>query len=149
MLLDGLVQALHVYFADTFRASHHVGGIHGLVGTDHHEFLYAVFHRQVGHNLRAFHIVLYALAGIVFHHWHMLVGSGMEHVVGMVFPENGFHVALVADGGHYGFGLDVRILAGHHQAAVVLWGFGLVDEHQLPGVKLGNLPDYFAADTAG
>ena len=144
--LDGLVETLHIDFADAFRTAHHVRRIHGLVGADHHELLHAVFHGQVGHDLRAFHVVLNALAGIVLHHRHMLVGGGVEHVVGTVFSEDGFHVALVADGGHDGIGLDFRELAGHHQATVVLRCLCLVYQYQLVRSELGNLLHDLAAD---
>lgn len=38
-------QRLYVYFRDTFRCSHYVGGIDCFVGGNHHEFFNTVFYR--------------------------------------------------------------------------------------------------------
>ena len=81
--VDNLVERLHVNLADALRASHDVGRIDGLVGRHHDKLLHSVFGTEVGNDFRAPHIVLHALAGVVLHHRHVLVGSGMEYVVGL------------------------------------------------------------------
>ena len=146
--LDSLVQALHVDFADTLGAAHDVGGIHRFVGGNHHELLHLVFHTEVGDDLRAPHVVLHAFAGVVLHHGHVLVGCGVEDVVGAERAEDFLHAVLLADGGDHGMCLNVGVLLGHHQADVVLRCFGLVDEYHFCGMIDGDLAYHLRTDGA-
>ena len=79
---NSLVQGLAIDFADALGASHDVGGVDGLVGRDQDELLGFVLHCKVGDNARSKYIILYCYAGIVLHHGNVLVGCGMEDVVG-------------------------------------------------------------------
>ena len=76
----------------------------------------------------------------------MLVGSGVEHIVGAEGREDVLHTVLLADAGHHGLGLDVGILVLHHQAYVVLGRLSLVDEHHLGGLIVGYLSHHLWAD---
>ena len=113
------VQCLTVYLTDTFRATHHIRGIHRLVRTDHHEFLRSVFHRQVSNHTRAIDIVLYRLLRIVLHHRHMFIGSGMEHIFRLVFGKDILHASLFTDTRHDGFRFQGWEILLHHQSDVV------------------------------
>ena len=145
----GLVEALDIDFADTFAAAHHIGGIHGLVGGNHHEFPDSVLHRHVGHHLCRIHIVQHCLGGVVLHHGHVLVGRGMENVVGFEATEVEVHAGTVADRGDNGLHLDIRVILGHLQTHVVLRGFSLVDEHHGLRSEGRDLTHYLAAYRTG
>ena len=90
-ILDSLIETLHVDFADTLRATHYIGGVHRLIGRNHHELLHPIFHGQVGNDSCTVDIVLHGLARIILHHRHMLVGSGMEHIVRTEHLEHSLH----------------------------------------------------------
>ena len=145
----GLVQALAVYLAYTLGAAHYVGGVHGLVGGYHHELLSAVLDGKVGDDAGAGYVVAHCFDGVVFHHGHVLVGSGVEHVVGPVRGEELFHVFTVCDCGNHGEARYVGELAAHEQLHVVHGRLGLVYEYHLGGVIDGCLLDHFAAYAAG
>lgn len=105
--------------------------------------------RQVGDDARAVDVVADALAGIVLHHRDVLVGCGVEHVVGAARGKEFVHALLHADVGDDGLRIDAGPLPRHHQADVVQGRLGLVDEGEPGWGELCHLPDYFAADTAG
>ena len=149
LVLDGLVETLHVDLTDTLRTTHHVGRIHGLVGRDHHELLHPVFHGVVSDDLRTPDIVQHSLRGVVLHHRHMLVGSSMEHVVRPERTEDLLHTALTADTRHHHLRLNVREVPRHHQTDIVLGRLGLVDEHHLGRFEGGHLAHHLRTDTTG
>ena len=144
----GLVEALDVDLADTLTAAHHVRGVHSLVGGDHDELLHPVLHGHVGHDLGRVDVVEYCLGRIVLHHGHVLVGGGVEDVVGFEAAEVEIHAGAVADRCDDGLDLDVRIVARHLDADVVLGGFGLVDEHHGCRAEGCDLTHDLAADGA-
>ena len=78
----------------------------------------------------------------------MLVSGGMEDVVGTEVGEDALHALFLTDAGDNGLHLDIGELLTHHQADIVLRGFGLVDEHHLGGSKLSNLADHLTTDAA-
>ena len=145
--LDGLVETLHIDLTDTFRAAHHVRGVHGFIGRDHHKLPHTVLHGQVGYHARTIYIIIDTLLGVVLQHGHMLVGCRMEQVVGPVLTEQRLHVLLVTDAGHQHLGLDLRPLV-HHQLDVVLWRLCLVYEHQQRGLELAYLLYDLPSDAA-
>lgn len=146
--LNGFVETLHVHLADALGTAHHIGGVHGFVGGYHDKLLGAVLHCHIGNDTGAHYIVVNALAGVVFQHGHMLIGGGMEHVVGTVLREYHIHTSFLAYRHDNGLCRDVGVLLCHHEADVVLGCFGLVDEYQLCGLELGYLTYYLAADAA-
>ena len=148
-LLDLAGERLHIDLADTLRAAHHVGGVHGLVGGDHHEALDLVFDGQVGQDFRAHDIVLDGLGDIVLHHRHVLVGRRMEDVLGAVSLEDVLHPGLVGDVGDDGGGVDFGPFLLDLEADVVQRGFGRIDQNQLVGVEQRHLTHDFTADGAG
>ena len=141
--LDGLVQGLAVDFADALGASHDVGGVDGLVGGDHYELLGAVLDGKVGYHARTIYIILYCYAGVVLHHGDVLVGGGMEDVVGAELGEDLLHVVLVGNAADDGVTGYIGELACHHQADVVHGGLCLVDEYHGRGSVEGNLTYHF------
>ena len=143
------VEALHVDLADTFRAAHHVGRVHCFVGRDHHKLLGTELHAHVGDDLGAIDVVHDCLARVVFHHGHVFVCGGMEHIVRAEGSEHALHACTAADAGHHHFTGNVREFVGHHQADVVLRCLGLVDEHHLGWVEGSHLSDDLGADGAG
>ena len=143
------VERLAVNFAQTFRTSHHVGGVYSLVGGYHDEALDAVFHAEVGYNLGALHVIVDGLAGVVFHHRHMLVGCGVENIVGMAGAEDVFHALFLHNAHHDNAALDVRKALTHHQTNVVLRRLGGVDENHFARFKHGYLAHHLGAYAAG
>ena len=143
------VEALRVNLAQAFRASHDVGRVHRLVGGNHHKLPHAVFHAEVCHYLRAVNIVVDGLGWRVLHHGHVLIGRGVEHVVGAVGLENLVHQLLLRDACHYGLAVDAWEMLAHHQPDVVLRSLGGVDEHHVGGVERRHLPHYLRADASG
>ena len=113
--LDGAVEGLDVDLADALRAAHDIGGIDSLVRRHHHELTDAVLHREVGNDLCAVNIIQDSFRGIVLHHRHMLIGSGMEHVFRPELVEDGIHARFAADSGNHNVRIDMGILLGHHQ----------------------------------
>ena len=145
----GLIEALHVDFADPFGAAHDVRGVDGLVRGDHYELPYAVFHGQVGHDPGAEDVVPYALSGVVLHHRNMFVGGGVEDIFGPEIAEYPFHMLPVRDRTDDDLRPDARVLFRQQEPQVVLRGFGLVDQYEFCRGELTDLADDFAADAAG
>lgn len=148
-LLDLAGERLHIDLADTLRAAHHVGRVHGLVGGDHHEALDLVFDGQVSQDLRAHDVVLDGLGDIVLHHRHVLVGRRVEDVLGAVSLEDVLHPGLVGDVGDDGEGVDLGPFLLDLEADIVQRGFGRIDQDQLVGVEQRHLTHDFTADGAG
>ena len=149
LLLQLLVQALHIDLADALGAAHHVRGVHGLVRRYHDELFHTVFHAQVGNDLRAVDVVQDRLAGVVFHHGHMLVCGGVEDVFRPEGLEDIFHPRPAADAGHDRLGGNVREIPFHHHPDVMLRRLRLVDEHHLRRPERSHLADDLRADGTG
>ena len=98
---------------------------------------------------RTIYIILYCYAGVVLHHGHVLVGGGMEDVVGTELGEDLLHVVLVGNAADDGVALDGGELACHHEADVVHGCLCLVDEDEGGGVVDGNLAHHLGTDGAG
>jgi hypothetical protein len=64
---------------------------------DHHKRRHLVTIGRVHQPLRAEHVVLDGLAGVPFHHRHVLVRRCVKDDVGAVLLEHGFESFLVAD----------------------------------------------------
>ena len=77
----------------------------------------------------------------------MLIGSGMEHIVGFERREDLLHSLLLADRGHHGLCLDVGELLMHHQADIMLRCLGLVYQHHLGRTERGHLTYHLRTDT--
>ncbi len=148
-LCDGFVERLAVDLADTLGATHDIGGVDGFVGGDHDELAGAVLDGEVGDDMGAEDIVLDCHGGIVLHHGDVLIGCGMEDIVGTVVGEELVHAGLIADGGDDGVGLDIGEAVCHEEAYIVHGCFGLVDEDHLAGMEMGYLADHLAAYAAG
>ena len=147
--LDGLVQGLAVDFADTLGASHDVGGVYGLVGGDHDKLLSFILHCKVGYHSRTIYIILYCYARVVLHHGHVLVGSGMEDVVGTELREDLLHVALVGNAADDGVTGYIGELVCHHQSDFVHGCLCLVDEYHGRGTVEGNLTHHLGTYGTG
>ena len=145
---NGLVERLAVDLADALAAPHDIGGVDGLVGGDHHELAGAVLDGEVGNHARTIYIVLHGNAGVVFHHGDVLIGSGMEDVVGVVGSEDALHVPGIGDAADDGLALDIGEATGHHETYVVHGGLGLVDENHRGGTEEGYLTYHLGTDGA-
>ena len=148
-VLDRMVQALYVDFADALRTAHDIRRVHGLVGRHHHKLLHAVLHAQVCNHLRTIDVVLHSLRGVVLHHRHMLVGSSMEHIVGLELPEDSLHAVSLANARHHRLSLYLWIIVGHHQPDIVFRRLSLVNQYHCLRFILSNLSHQFTADAAG
>ncbi len=149
LLLQGSVEGLAVDLADALGTTHDVGGVDGLVGRDHDELAGAVTNGKVGNDTRAVDVVLDRHGGVVLHHRHVLVGSGVEDVLGTMLAEDLLHVGRIADGAYDGPARDIGMMAGHIEADVVHRRLGLVDEDKFGRSELSDLANHLAADTAG
>ena len=148
-LCDGFVEGLAVNLADALGAAHDVGGVDGLVGGNHDELLGAILDGEVSDDMGAEDIVLHCHGGVVLHHGDVLIGCGMEDIVGPVVSEELLHAGGVGDRGNDEYGVDGGELASHHQPDIVHGCLGLVDEDHLAGVEEGDLMDHLAAYAAG
>ena len=79
----------------------------------------------------------------------MLIGSRMEHVVGLVSLEERIHTRLSADTRHNGQRLHVGELLRHHQTHVVHRSLSLVDKDHMGGLIGSHLSHDLRTDTAG
>ena len=77
--LSLLLQRLDNDFRHALGGTHHIGGVHGLVGGDHHKALRTVFHGALGYIVGAEYIVLHGLLRAVLHQRHVLVSGSMDH----------------------------------------------------------------------
>ena len=148
-ILLRLIQTLHINFADTLGAPHHIGGIHRLVRRHHHKLLCPILHSQVCNDTRTLHIITHTLSRIILHHRHMLIRRRMKHIIGTIYTENLLHAFLHANITHDGFRLDVGPFARHHQTYIMQRRLRLIYQNKLLRSKFGNLAHYLASDAAG
>ena len=120
-----------------------------LVCRHHHKLRSPVFHSQVGKNLRTRHICLYRLRHIVLHHRHMLVRSGMEHILRSVFLKYLFHTGLVGNISHDGMSFQIPPVVHQLQSHVMKQSLGLVHQNQHIRIERSHLPHYLATYRAG
>ena len=146
-ILNSLVETLHVNLANTLRASHNIGWVDSLIGRNHHKLLNAILNAKVGNDLCTVYIVLNTLAWIVLHHRHVLVGSGMEHIIGTECREYLLHTVELANACYNSLGWYVGELAHHHQADIVLRSLGLVDKHHIRRLIHSNLTYHLGTNT--
>ena len=71
-------QPLDVKLGHAFGGAHDRRRVHGIVGTDHHEAFASGGVGRVGDRAGSEKIVSHRLVGMLLHHWHMLVGRGVE-----------------------------------------------------------------------
>ena len=144
-----LGQILHNHFAAALARPHHVGRVHRLVGTDHHELLDPVEQREERHVEGSRYVVLNGLHGAVFHEGHMLVRRRVEHHVGLVPLENLVHAVVVAHASDKHRQVQ-RVAILHEEFLLDFVGVVLVNiyNHDLLGAVLCNLAHEFAADAA-
>ena len=148
-IFDGEAEALDVDLGQAFGAAHNVGGVHGLVGGDHHHFLDAVFHAFVGHVLRAIDVHEDGFARVFFHQGHVFVGGGVEDDLRVPRAEREVEplgVPHVADDGHE---VEAFVFVFQLEAKVVHRRLGIVVEHELLDTEAGKLAHQFRADGAG
>ena len=69
---------LHVLFGQPFTCSHHAGGIHGLVGGNHHERASAVFVGQIDEIARGQDDVFHRFAAMRLHERDVLVSRRVK-----------------------------------------------------------------------
>ena len=91
---------LGVYLGHTLGGTHHVGGIHRLVGGDHHKFLNPVTDGGVGHVFGAENVHTNSLVGILLHKRHVLVGGSVIDYVWRIFVKHLPYPQLVANIGY-------------------------------------------------
>ena len=99
----GGVQGLDVQLGAALGRAHDAGGVDRFVGADHDERRHARRPGGVGDDPRAEDVVLDRLAGIAFHHRHVLVGGAVEHDVRLMLfkhPRDAPDVADVGDDRH-------------------------------------------------
>ena len=146
-VLGVAVFGLDHVFGHPFGGAHHVGGVHGFVGRDHHKGLAAVFPRQTRHHSRSQAVGLDGFHGMVFHQGHVLVRGGVEHHLGVVGAKEGGHAGFV---GHAADdGQEVPGAVVYFQVQLVEGGFGLVQRNQAQGVLAQDLAHQLGPDGAG
>ena len=143
------VQALHVHFGHALGGTHHVGGVHCLVGGNHHELLHPMLAGNLGHVDGALHVGDDGLAGVLLHERNVLVGSGMEDDGGLVLGYDIGAAGAVADIGHHGGEGHLRVFLLNLQADEVHGSLGAIKQYHSGGGELAALAHYLAADAAG
>ena len=138
----------HLQLAHPLGSPHDVGGVHGLVRADHDELAAAGVFRNVQQIPGAEHIVFHCFTAVGLHQGHMLVGRGVDDHIGLVFPEDPLQLPPVRNGDD----LHTEIQKGKFDLQLLLdivsAVFVDVQDHQLPGADLGDLPGQLAADGA-
>ena len=143
------VQALHVHLGRALGGAHDVGGVHGFVGRNHHEFLHAAFAGDFGHVDGALHVGDDGFAGVLFHERHVLVGRGVEDDGRAVRGDDAVAALAVAHIGHDGDDGHLRVFFLNLQADEVHGRLGAIEQDNLGGGELAALAHYLAADAAG
>ena len=146
-LAERHAQALYIDFRQTLAATHDVGGVHGLVGRNHHKAFYFVLHRHIRHVATTEYIHTDGLARIFFHQGHMLVGGCMEYHLRTIGTEYVFQTGTATHVANDGQEAQVRELLFQFQAKVVHRGLAHVVAHQPFDVEFGQLAADFATDT--
>ena len=72
----------------------------------------------------------------------MLVGSCMEHIVGLESGKEALHASVLRDACDDDICRNIREVSLHHQADVMLRSLGIVNEHHLTWPEGSNLPDH-------
>ena len=145
----GILPALENHLTEPLGSAHEVGGIHRLVGGNHHELLCAVLLCSPHHMVGAENVVLHRFGGAFLHEGHVLMGRRMEHHLGTVIVKELVNPLLFPDGGN--LHPEVQGVAVFPQQLLLdVIGIVLVNvqDNQLPGVMPGNLPAQLAADGA-
>ena len=145
-LRNGETQRLDVNLGQTLRTPHHIGGVHRLVGTDHHHLLHVVLNTLVGHVARAVHVDEHGLAGVLLHERHMLVGRGMEHHLGMIVPKGEVETCQLPHIADYGDETQPREAAFQLEAQVVHGRLGVVKQDELLDAESGQLTAQLTAN---
>ena len=78
-------------------------------------------------------------ARVLFHQWHMLVGGGMEHDLGMETLVDAFHTVDHTDISHDRGKFDIGELFFQFQPDVVHRGFSTVEQNQLLQAEVTEL----------
>ena len=145
--------ALRVNLSDTFGGTHHIGRVDGFVGRNHDEFLHAIFHGQVGHELGAKHVDKHGFVSVLLHERHMLVGCSMEHHLRMVSLKDHSHANWVFHVGDNESHLVAHLLeigcVVHLKLEVVHRRLGLVEHDEFGGVVMHHLTANLASDGTG
>ena len=143
------IQALHVHLGRALGGTHYVGGVHGLVGGNHHELLHPVLAGNLGHVDGALYVGDDGLAGVLLHERNVLVGSGMEDDGGLVLGHDIGAAGAVADIGHHGGEGHLQVLLLNLESDEVHGGLGTVEQYHAGGGELAALAHNLAADAAG
>ena len=146
LLLQVQIQCLYIDFANTLRATHHVGRIHSLICGYHHKFLCSVLHTHVSYHFGAIYIIQYCLARIILHHWYMLIRCSVEHVIWTECTKHSIHSMGMTDARHQSLRWDVGEFVLHHQPNIVLRSFCLVYQHQGGRFQFCHLTHDFRTD---
>jgi len=143
------VQALHVHLCRALGGAHHVGGVHGFVGRNHHEFLHAAFAGDFGHVDGALHVGDDGFAGVLFHERHVLIGRSVEDDGRAVRGDDAVAALAVAHIGHDGDDGHLRVFFLNLQADEVHGGLCAIQQDETGRGELAALAHDFAADAAG
>ena len=138
--------ALHQHLAHALGSTHDVGGVHRLVGADHHEAFGVVLFAAFDYVFAAEHVVLYGFYAVVLHKRHMLVGCSVDYYLRFMSFEDSFECLDVRDGAD--FNLEVQVvLVLDSQFLLHVVGTVLVDvqDYELSGAHLGKLAADFAS----
>ena len=147
--LNGQPQRLHINLGNALGATHHIGGIHGLVGGNHHHLLHPVLNTFVGDIVRAEDVHEHGLAGVLLHQRHMLVGRRVEDHLRMVLPECEIETLDLPDVTDDRHKLQFGEFLLQLQTDMVHRGLRIVEQNQLLNPEARKLATKLRTDGAG
>ena len=92
------VKRLNDHLTDTLGRSHHVGGVHRLIGGDHDEFLHAVVCRCLRRLPGSENIIFYCFIGADLHEGHMLMRRRMVHDIRLICRKDLVNPSCISHG---------------------------------------------------
>ena len=126
-LRDCKTERLHVDFGKTLGTAHYIGGIHSLIGRNHHHFLYIIFYTLVCNIARANHIDKHSLTRVLLHEGHMLIGGSVEHHLRLEVAECEIDARQLAHIADYGYKIEVGEASFEFEANLVHRSLGIVE----------------------
>ena len=148
-LFDGQPERLYVNFGQAFGTAHDIGGIHGLVGRDHHHLFDVVFQAFQSDVACADDIDQHRFAGIFLHQGDVFVSGGVEYDLGMERAEGEIQAVGQPDVADHGDEFQLREALFEFEPQVVHRGFCIVEQDQFLDSERCQLAAQFRADRTG
>src|SRR3954469_23642648 len=99
-------KGLYIDLSDTLRAAHNACGSYGLIGRDHHEFLYTDLHGEVGEYSCTKYIADNRFCRVTLHQWNVFISCCVEDCLRFFFDEYLLQLHGVCDVAHVNRKID-------------------------------------------